>query len=84
MQLEGSQEGMESRYHVVLAGPIPAWVAESILSRFGDLDMPTSLGGTVLDGFIADQSALRALLNLLWDAGGDIRLVSIAPATPCR
>jgi len=75
---------MESRYHVLLAGPIPAWVAEVIMSRFGDLGVPTSQGGTVLDGFIADQSALRALLNLIWDSGGDIRLVSIAPVTGCR
>jgi hypothetical protein len=36
---------------------------------------------TVLDGPIADQAALRALLTLLWDTGSHVRSLRVTPAT---
>jgi hypothetical protein len=58
---------------VDLAGPLPASRVELIQSRFGDITPRLSAGMTILEGPVADQSALRALLNLLWDAGSEVR-----------
>jgi hypothetical protein len=66
-----------SRYHLALRGPIPRSVAELIRVRFGDVTIRSDPGRTVLEGLIADQAAVRALLNLVWDAGGDVRLLRI-------
>jgi hypothetical protein len=52
-------------------------VAELIRVRFGDVTIRSDPGRTVLEGPIADQAAVRALLNLVWDAGGDVRLLRI-------
>lgn len=62
---------------VDLAGPLPASRVELIQSRFGDITPRVSAGLTILEGPLADQSALRALLNLLWDAGGEIRALRV-------
>ena len=62
---------------VDLAGRIPAARVELIRSRFGDMSLRTSRERTVLEGPVADQSAVRALLNLLWDTGSDIRSVRV-------
>jgi len=75
---------MEARYHVLLAGPVPAAVVDVMTSRFGCPEIRTQRNGTVLEGGVADQAALRALLNLLWDVGGDIRLVRVAPPSASR
>ncbi|WP_211362119.1 hypothetical protein [Pseudonocardia cypriaca] len=50
---------------------------ELIRARFGDVTIGSAPGLTVLEGLIADQAAARALLNLVWDAGGDVRLLRI-------
>jgi hypothetical protein len=69
--------------HLVLAGPAPAILAELITPRFGDVTIRSDARRTVLRGQLADQPAVRALVNLLWDVGSDIRLLQItAAATP--
>ncbi|TQM36857.1 hypothetical protein FB388_4044 [Pseudonocardia cypriaca] len=68
---------MVSRYHLALRGPLPRSVPELIRARFGDVTIGSAPGLTVLEGLIADQAAARALLNLVWDAGGDVRLLRI-------
>lgn len=69
---------MASRYLVTVAGPVPAAVAELIRLRFGDVSVsPLPEGRTVLEGEVLDQSAVRALLNLLWDVGSDVRTLRV-------
>ena len=68
---------MTSKYHLALAGPVPRSVMELVRVRFGDVVVRSQPGRTVLEGLIADQAAVRALLNLLWDVGGDVRLLRV-------
>ena len=73
--VDGRQKeaNVTSMCQVNIAGSIPATRVELIHSRFGDIRLRTTAGRTILEGRVADQSAVRALLNLLWDVGGDIR-----------
>ena len=70
---------MACRYHLALAGPLPATVAEVIRVRFGEVAIRSSADPTALDGLLADQAAVRALLTLVWDVGGEIRLLRVIP-----
>jgi hypothetical protein len=74
------------RYHLALAGPVPASVVEAIGARFGQVTIRSPAGPARLDGVIVDQAAVRALLNLVWDAGGEVRLLRVgvdaAPGRP--
>ncbi len=69
---------MVCRYHLALAGPLPATVAEVIRVRFGEVAVRSSVDRTALDGLVADQAAVRALLTLVWDVGGEIRLLRVS------
>ena len=71
-----------SRYRVALAGPVPGSVTQLIRDRFGDVTIRRYPGRTELEGLIVDQAALRALLNLLWDMGGNVRLLWITACPP--
>jgi hypothetical protein len=76
-----------STYHLQIAGPVPRSVAELIRVRFGDMTITSRPGRTEIDGPIADQAAVRSLLNMLWDVGSDIRLLRVCecfPAGPAR
>ena len=73
---------MASRCRVDLAGSIPAGQITVIQSRFDDVTQRHAVGGTVLECRIADQSAARALLNLLWDVGSEIRSFRVIPLGP--
>ena len=64
---------------VGLAGPVPAASVEVLRSRFEDITLSTGGGLTLLEGRVADQAALRALLGLLWDVGSEIRSVRVTP-----
>lgn len=64
-------------YHLALAGRVPLAVADQIPHRFGAVTVRSAPPGTVLDGSLPDQAALRALLGLLWDVGGEIRLLRV-------
>jgi len=66
-----------SRYRLALAGPVPRSVMELIRVRFGEVTVRSQHGRTLLEGVIADQAAVRALLNLLWDVGGEVRLLRV-------
>jgi hypothetical protein len=67
-----------STYRLGLAGPVPAYLAEQIGDRFGPVTVSAACGLALLDGRIADQPAVRALLTLVWDAGGEIRLLVLS------
>jgi hypothetical protein len=64
-----------ARYELHLASRPPRLVLEQIRSRFGEVGVRRDPDRTVLTGTVADQSALRALLTLVWDGGGDILAV---------
>jgi hypothetical protein len=66
------------RYHLALAGPLPATVTEVIRVRFGEATIRSSADRTAFDGLLADQAAVRALLTLVWDVGGEIRLLRVS------
>ena len=69
---------MVCRYHLALGGPLPATVADVIRVRFGEVAIRSSADPTALDGLLADQAAVRALLTLVWDVGGEIRLLRVS------
>lgn len=75
---------MTSTYHLQIAGPVPRSVAELIRVRFGDMTITAHSGRTEIQGPIADQAAVRALLNMLWDVGSDIRLLHVCERFPRR
>ena len=85
-RLVGNQKEaiVRSRYLVTLAGAVPGSVAQLIGERFGDVTIRRSPGRTELEGLIDDQAALRAMLNMLWDVGGDVRLLRITTCQPGR
>jgi hypothetical protein len=56
---------------------------EELRRRFGELVVRSEGDRTVLSGLTVDQAALRALLGLLWDVGGELQLVR-ATATPSQ
>ena len=65
-------------FQLALAGPVPGALAERIRDRFGEVTVRPRTGRTVLEGRIADQAAVRALLDLVWDMGCEIRTLQIA------
>ena len=73
---------MASTFELALAGPVPGVVAEVIRDRFGDVVVRHRLGRTVLEGRIADQTAVRALLDLLWEIGCEVRMLLVATDPP--
>lgn len=70
--------GPGSTYHLELTGPVPAYLAEQILRRFGPVAVTAARGHAVLDGHVADQPAARALLTLVWDVGAEVRLLVLS------
>ena len=67
-----------STFELDLAGPVPRAVADMIRDRFGEVAVRRLSGHTVLEGRIADQAAIRALLDLVWDMGCEVRLLRVA------
>lgn len=68
---------MISTFELALAGPLPRALTEAISDRFGRVAVRPRSGRTVLEGRIADQAALRALLDLVWDMGCEVRLLRV-------
>lgn len=71
---------MSSSYQVALAGPVPELAADLVRQRIGPVTVRSQRGWTILEGLLADQSAVRAMLTLLWDLGCDVRLLRVAAA----
>ena len=77
---------MTPLYRVTVAGPLARRAADVIGARFGEMTIhagPTrdSSTRTVLEVDLVDQSALRALLTLLWDVGHDVLSLDLLPTT---
>jgi hypothetical protein len=73
---------MTTRYRVRLLGRLPQSAAETIRGRFGDVGVGGDQRITVLSGTVPDQSALRALLGLIWDTGATVLSLTAAPSPP--
>jgi hypothetical protein len=70
----------DTRYRLTVAGPLSRTATQLIDARFGPA---ASIGSTGTDStveLVADQSALRALLTLLWDLGHELN--AVGPVSP--
>ncbi len=71
-----------SRYRLLVTGRLPQTVQELVGDRFGPgAVVGTDARCTVVD-IDADQSALRALLTLLWDVGHEVHSISRSDRRP--
>lgn len=61
----------KSRCELTVRGPVSQSLLAVIRTRFEHVSMPDA-GGPVLVIEDLDQSAVRALLTLLWDAGHEV------------
>ena len=66
---------MELTYQLEIRGALPRGAREELRQRFGELVVRSEGGRTVLSGLTVDQAALRSLLGLLWDVGGELHQV---------
>jgi hypothetical protein len=62
-------------YRLEIRGRLPVVAGEELRRRFGELEVRLLVDRTVLSGLTVDQAALRAMLGLLWDIGGEVLLV---------
>ena len=70
---------MELIYRLEIRGPLPRIAQDQLRERFGDVRMQSDRDRTLVSGHCADQAALRAVLNLLWDVGVEVRVVEATP-----
>jgi hypothetical protein len=70
---------MTSCFEVHVTGRLPRGLTEAINSRLGEISLCDTPDSTVLNGSVADQAALRALLGLIWDTGCSVLSVTLAP-----
>lgn len=63
---------MTLRFRLVISGPLPGTTLELLQSRFHTDDVTKESTSTELTGTVSDQPALRALLGLIWDTGGQV------------
>jgi hypothetical protein len=70
------------RYCLTLGGPVPASVLTDVRRRFGVVEVTKAPGRTEVRLRIADQAALRALLDVVWDASVDVVGLAHEPALP--
>lgn len=68
---------MELTYHLEIRGSLPRGTHEELRRRFGDVVTHRDADLTVLSGLTVDQAALRAVLGLLWDVGGELHLLRV-------
>ena len=68
---------MGSTYCLVVSGPMSSGVMGILRDRFEDVRISTERAGLVIQCFIPDQAALRALLTQVWDVGGAVLLVAV-------
>lgn len=76
---------MTLRYRIRIGAPLPEGVTTEIERRFGPVGTLTSRDRrAVLRGLVADQSALRGLLALLWDLNAEVIGLHVHDAPPGR
>jgi hypothetical protein len=67
---------MNHHCRVEVEGPLPTGLREEMSRRFGPVQVRQAERRTVLSDLTLDQAGLRALLDLLWDAGARVRAVT--------
>jgi uncharacterized protein (DUF1810 family) len=72
----------KQRFRIELTGRVPHAIVNEITRRFGPPSVEFLQPVTVMTTATLDQSSLRALLDLLWDGGGDIRSISQSSHPP--
>jgi hypothetical protein len=72
---------VELIYDLETRGTLPRATHNELRQRFGDFLLRTDTNRTVLSGIVVDQAALRALLSMLWDVGGEVQLVRAVAGT---
>ena len=70
---------MELTYRLEIRGPLPRIAQDQLRERFGEVRLQSDGDRTLVSGNCADQSALRAVLSLLWDVGVEVRVVEATP-----
>ena len=73
---------VELSYDLEIRGKLPRGTHEELRRRFGDFFLRDEGNRTVLSGINVDQAALRSLLGLLWDVGGEFISACCCPAQP--
>jgi hypothetical protein len=68
---------VELTYHVEIRGHLPWGTHDELRRRFGEIVTHCDADRTVLSGLTVDQAALRAVLGLLWDVGGELHLLRV-------
>ncbi len=69
------------RYRMVVSGPLPHTTVATIHARFRPDHIVAGLDSTEVTGMAIDQPALRALVGLVWDTGGQILSLDTEPET---
>ena len=62
-------------YRLEIRGRLPRVAQEELRRRFGQVEVRSQGARTVVSAITVDQSALRAVLSLLWDVGSEVHLV---------
>lgn len=68
-------------YRMVVSGPLPNTTVATIHARFRPDQIVAGPESTVATGTAIDQPALRALVGLVWDTGGQILSLDTEPKT---
>jgi hypothetical protein len=68
-------------YRMVVSGPLPHTTVATIHARFRPDQIVAGPESTVVTGTAIDQPALRALVGLVWDTGGQILSLDTEPTT---
>ena len=62
-------------YRLEIRDRLPSVARAELRRRFGEVEVRSLGGRTVVSGLTVDQAALRAVLGLLWDIGCEVQLV---------
>ena len=63
-------------YHIEFSGPLPVGLIEEIAGRFAPADVRLMGDDVSIHTGGLDQSALRALLGLIWDVGAELNSIT--------
>ena len=64
------------RYRIDISAPLPAALVDQIKDRFGTTEVRFAYDEFVIRTGAFDQPALRALLDLIWDVGAELRSIT--------
>ena len=68
-------------FRLRISGPLPRMAADLLCDRFQIDEIRILPVATFITGTVVDQPQLRALLNLVWDTGGQLTYLDLEPTT---